>query len=158
MNEDLQADLRELIRDLLGMPAGSVRPDNENQPTEGDGYALFEVTEMSPTGWAGSSIDAEQLGVATITIDFIGEGASVYSRNLAIAMQSFYAANALMILDMGLVKCGPARNLSMIEFERKARYQVKLMLSYKFRYERPQIVDDAYGTIENINISLIAEQ
>lgn len=157
MNEDLQADLRELIRDLLGMPAGSVRPP-DNQPTEGDNYAIFEVSEMMPTGWAGSSLDAEQLGIATITIDFMGEGAAVYSRNLAIAMQSFYAANALMSLSMGFIKCSGARNLSMIEFERMDRYQVKLELSYKFKYERPKIVDDAYGTIENVNINLIAEQ
>lgn len=158
MNEDLQADLRELVRDLLGMPAGSVRPDNENQPTEGDTYALFEVTEMNPVGWGGSDMDAEQLGIATITIDFMGNGSAVNARNLAIAMQSFYAANALMVLDMGFIKCTPARNLSMAELERKERYQVKLMLSYKFKYERPQIVDDAYGEIEDIIVSLIAEQ
>lgn len=157
MNEDTQEALRSLIRDLLGMPKGSVRPADENQPTEGDNYAIMQVTEMNPQGWAGESEDAYQSGIATITLDFMGEKSGVYARNLNIALQSFYAVNILMGLNLGLLECRQAINLSAAEIERIKRYRVTLLLSYAFKYDRPDIVNDATGSIDNININLIGE-
>lgn len=158
MNDELQTDIRILIRTLLNMPAGSVRPGNQNQPNEGDEYVIVRLSEMSPTGWGGGGKDAYQSGIATFTLDFMGNNASFNARNLAIAMKSFYASSALESMNLGFIHCSAARDLSMIEMDMTPRYQVKLQFSYSFKYEFPQLVDDAWGQVESIKINLIAEQ
>lgn len=157
MNDEIQSKLRVLIRDLLDMPAGSVRPADINQTTEGDDYAIMQVSDMNNIGWTGESVDAYQTGIATITLDFMGKNAGAYARNLALAMKTFYATNELLKMNLGFMNCGNAINLSAAEIERITRFRVKLMLSYSFKYERPEIIESAYGTIDEINVKLIAE-
>lgn len=157
MNNEIQSKLRVLIRDLLDMPAGSVRPADINQPTEGDDYAIMQVSDMNNIGWTGESIDAYQTGIATITLDFMGNNAGTYARNLALAMKTFYATNELLKMNLGFMNCGNAINLSAAELERVKRFRVKLMLSYSFTYDRPKIVADAHGLINEVNINLISE-
>lgn len=156
MNDDMQASLRVLIMTLLGMPSGSVRPF-DNQPTEGDSYAIMSEPDMQPLGWAGDSVDAYQTGIASFTIDFIGNNAGYLAGALKKVMQSYYASDVLQGLNLGFIDCSQARNLSMIELERTTRYQVVLTLSYSFQYDALADIGDI-GNFDNINIRLIAEQ
>lgn len=157
MTDDMQDDLRSLIRAVLDMPAGSVRPADQNQTTEGDRYAIVQVSEMNPMGWAGESVDAYQTGVADITIDFMGKDALSYANRLPIAMQSFFAVNLLLGLSMGYMGCSSARNLTKAELDRISRYRVVMQLSYSMSYQPPQVVTDGFIEMDNININLIGE-
>lgn len=157
MNDDIEDDIRELIRFILNMPAGSVRPADENQPNEGNEYAIVQYSESIPRGWSGEYGTGQQSGIAVFTIDFMGDNSASHSRNLPLALQSFYAVNYLNSLNMGYVSCSGGRNLTALEIDRTKRYMVELRLSYVFSYERPQIVDEAYGEFDNINITIIGE-
>lgn len=157
MNDDMQDDLRSLIRVILDMPAGSVRPADKNQTSEGNSYAIVQVTQMNPIGWSGESVDAYQTGVADITIDFMGVGALSYANRLPIAMQSFYTTNILLGLNLGYMGCSAARDLTKAELDRISRYRVVLQLSYTLSYAPPQVVTDSFVEMDNINITLIGE-
>lgn len=156
MNKELQGELRHLLQIMLSMPACSVRPANDNQPTEGESYAVMQVTEMNPTGWGTGGEDAHQNGVATITIDFIGKDSLHYASQLPLAMKTPYAISALFKLKLGYMSCTAARDLSAIEFERKSRHQVKMMISYSLAYVKPaDFVTN--GVINPVNIDLYVE-
>lgn len=48
--------LRKVIRDLLQMPAGSVRPSNDNSPADGSAFASVLIVSNLPTGWDGVAL------------------------------------------------------------------------------------------------------
>lgn len=145
-----ESKLRVLIKDLLGMPSGSVRPRG-NQPIEGDNIAIVYVSDVENRGWSGGNADAKQMSIATITIDFLGSKAKHYARQLKPAMQSSYAIEQMLKLDMGFVDCDAGRDLTALELDQIDRYQVKMQLSYSTKYEKPSTLPDVYY-IEQIPI------
>ena len=156
MNEITQNKLRLLILTLLGMPDGSVRPADDSQPTEGDEYAIVQVSDMETQGWGGGNKDSYQTGMATLTIDFMGDRAARNAHALPLAMQTNYATDMLIGLNVGFLGCSSARDLTSLEIERVSRYQIKMQLSYTARYEQPLEIPDI-GNIESVPIGMIAE-
>lgn len=156
MNENTQIELRVLIQTLLGMPEYSVRPADDNQPTDGFDYAIVQVSDMESQGWGGGSKDAYQTGMATLTIDFMGDRAARNAHALPLAMQTNYATDTLIGLNVGFLGCSSARDLTSLEIERVSRYQIKMQLSYTAKYEQPLDIPDT-GNIESVPIGMIAE-
>lgn len=156
MDNNTQIELRVLIQQLLGMPENSVRPADVSQPRTGSEYAIVQVSDMEAQGWGGSSKDAYQTGVATLTIDFMGDRAARNARALPLAMQTNYATDTLIALNVGYLGCDMARDLTSLEIERISRYQIKMQLSYVAKYEKPLDIPDA-GNIETVPIGMIAE-
>lgn len=156
MDNNTQIEVRVLIQQLLGMPENSVRPADVSQPTTGSEYAIVQLTDMEAQGWGGSSKDAYQTGIATLTIDFMGDRAARNARALPLAMQTHYAVDTLIGLNIGYLGCSSARDLTSLEIERISRYQIKMQLSYTTRYEQPPQIPDT-GNIETVPIGMIAE-
>lgn len=156
MDNNTQIELRVLIQQLLGMPENSVRPADVSQPRTGSEYAIVQLADMVGQGWGGSSKDAYQTGVATLTIDFMGDRAARNARALPLAMQTNYAVDTLIGLNIGYLGCDMARDLTSLEIERISRYQIKMQLSYTARYEQPLDIPDT-GNIETVPIGMIAE-
>lgn len=150
MNKNIQASVRVLIKDLLGMPSGSVRPQ-DNQPVEGNNFAIMRVAESNPIGWGGSNDGSVQSVIDTITIDFFGVRASHYASQLKIAMQSPYATEQMYKLGLGFIDCDAGRDLTALELDQIDRYQVKMRLSHSTKYERPDMIQGG-GHIEQILI------
>lgn len=156
MNESTLIELRVLIQTLLGMPEHSVRPADSSQPTTGSEYAIVQVSDMETQGWGGGSKDAYQTGMATLTIDFMANRASRNAHALPLAMQTHYATDTLIGLNIGYLGCNSARDLTSLEIERVSRYQIKMQLSYVAKYEQPPQIPDT-GNIESVTIGMIAE-
>lgn len=156
MNETTQIELRVLIQTLLGMPEYSVRPADDNQPTDGFDYAIVQVSDMEAQGWGGGNKDSYQTGMATLTIDFMGDKAARNAHALPLAMQTNYAVEAMVKLNLGYLGCSSARDLTSLEIERVSRYQIKMQLSYTAKYEQPLDVPNT-GNIETVPIGMIAE-
>lgn len=156
MNESTLIELRVLIQTLLGMPEHSVRPADSSQPTSGSEYAIVQVSDMESQGWGGGSKDAYQTGMATLTIDFMGDRAARNAHALPLAMQTNYATDTLIGLNVGFLGCSSARDLTSLEIERVSRYQIKMQLSYTAKYEQPLDIPDT-GNIESVPIGMIAE-
>jgi hypothetical protein len=144
MNETVQIEIRVLIQRLLGMPEFSVRPADDNQPIEGSDIAIVQLTDTESQGWAGNSSNAYQTSIATLTIDFMGDSSSDRSNALPLAMQTNYANDTLLNLDIGYLDCSSARDLTALEIERVKRYQVKMRLSYATTYSMPATVPTEY--------------
>lgn len=156
MNETTQIELRVLIQTLLGMPDYSVRPADDSQPTDGFDYAIVQVSDMEAQGWGGGNKDSYQTGMATLTIDFMGDRAARNAHALPLAMQTNYATDTLIGLNVGFLGCSSARDLTSLEIERVSRYQIKMRLSYTAKYEQPLDIPDT-GNIESVPIGMIAE-
>lgn len=156
MDNNTQIEVRVLIQTLLGMPEHSVRPADTSQPIVGSDYAIVQVSDMETQGWGGSSKDAYQTGIATLTIDFMGDRAARNARALPLAMQTNYAVDTLIALNVGYLGCDMARDLTSLEIERISRYQIKMQLSYVAKYEQPPQIPDT-GNIETVPIGMIAE-
>lgn len=156
MNEVTLIEIRVLIQTLLGMPEYSVRPADDSQPTDGSEYAIVQVGDMETQGWGGGSKDAYQTGIATLSIDFMGDRAARNARALPLAMQTNYAVDTLIALNVGYLGCDMARDLTSLEIERVSRYQIKMQLSYTAKYEPPPQIPDT-GNIETVPIGMIAE-
>lgn len=160
MNKGKLIELRVLIQNVLGMPEYSVRPADESQPTDGSDYAIVQLSDAQSKGWASGGITLRQSGTVTLTIDFMGDNAKQYADQLSLAMQSRYAVDTLLALDMGYLECNPVRDLTALELERVKRYQVKLQLSYLSTYQVPTTVPPDYQEGKEfaaIPIGLIAE-
>ena len=156
MNENTQIELRVLIQTLLGMPEYSVRPADDSQPTDGFEYAIVQVSDMETKGWGGGNKDSYQTGMATLTIDFMGDRSARNAHALPLAMQTNYATDTLITLNVGYLGCSSARDLTSLEIERVSRYQIKMRLSYTAKYEKPLDIPDT-GNIESVPIGMIAE-
>ena len=150
MDKNIQSSLRVLIKDLLGMPSGSVRPQ-DNQPIEGNNFAIVRVSDTEYRGWAGGSENAQQQAIDTVTIDFFGVRASNYAGQLKLAMQTPYAIEHMTKLGLGFIDCDTARDLTALELDRIDRYQIKMRISYSTKYEKPSTLPDVYY-IEQIPI------
>ena len=144
MNDDKLIELRVLIQNVLGMPEYSVRPADESQPIDGSDYAIVQLSDTQSKGWASGGLILKQSGTVALTIDFMGDNAKQYANQLSLAMQSRYAVDTLLSLDMGYLECSPARDLTALELERVKRYQVKLQLSYLSTYQVPTTVPPDY--------------
>lgn len=156
MNESTQSALRVLIRDLLNMPLGSVRPADKCQPVEGETLASVKVSEVEVIGWAGVSQDDEaqtrqQTVNVTLTIEFLGDEASSLVSLLPVVLQQPDAQARLTALNIGYLGAEPARDLSALELDRWSRYQINVQLS--------TLVSSTINVIplENINIAITAD-
>lgn len=160
MNDDKLIELRVLIQNVLGMPEYSVRPADESQPIDGSDYAIVQLSDTQSKGWSSGGLTSRQSGTVTLTIDFMGNNAKQYADQLSLAMQSRYAVDTLLGLDMGYLECSPARDLTALELERIKRYQVKLQLSCLSTYQVPTTVPPEYQVDKEfaaIPIGLITE-
>lgn len=155
MDKNIQSGLRVLIKDLLSMPSGSVRPQ-DNQPIEGNNFAIMRVTDTEYRGWAGGSENAQQQAIDTVTLDFFGVRASNYAGQLKIAMQTPLGVEGMTKLGLGFIDCENARDLTALELDQIDRYQVKMRVSYLISYIPPDEFD-SYGSIESVPIDMIAE-
>ena len=134
MNEITQAAVRVLIRDLLAMPMGSVRPGNQSQPTEGQTIACMVISELDSVGWSAVSQQDttqthQQIVNVTATLDFLGDEAQTLANRLSVVMQRPDAQERLNALNIGYLGADSVRDLSALELDRLSRYQVKMQFS-----------------------------
>lgn len=129
----IQAPFRLMLQALLGMPDNSVRPQ-DNQPSEGDQFAIVQFVESEQLGWSGGNVGATQSGTIAVNMDFFGDNAALYARQIKIAMQQDYAINELLKLNMGFLSCNNPTDLTALELDQTPRFRVKIMLSYTEKY------------------------
>lgn len=155
MDELKETQLRLIIQAILGMPENSVRPQ-DNQPSEGDQFAIVQFAESQLMGWSGSGVGAKQSGTITYNIDFMGLNSSKYATQLKIAMQYDYATSELQKIDLGFISVTDPTNLTALEMDQMQRSRVKLTLSFAEKYIlEPNQTE--IPTIESVPIGFVAE-
>lgn len=117
--------LRNLIRSLLGMPAGSVRPANQNAPT-GSATDQFATVLLTPIGSEGTDdyllspglnpneITEKLVGSRRITasVQFFRGDALTKASRLESLMSSSRAIAAMQAAGLGLVTIHPVVNVA----------------------------------------------
>ncbi len=145
MDEDKQDVIRMLIKELLAMPYGAVRPSG-NQPTEGNSYIIVKAPDYEIKGHSGSGSDAVQVGVYTFTINCMGDSAARNCRQLNIAFRSDRAGEVLEGLGLGFISCSAGQNLTALEMDQISRWQTKLSLSFT-----EKLINQDIANNDNIN-------
>lgn len=153
MNEQLQNEFRALVRDLLGLPNGAVRPADITQPTEGDQFIIVQFSETDSVGTISNSYSsdiqtAHQYSEITLNLDFFGKNAGLQAQLLPAALRLSTATSRLDGLGLGFIGCDKARNLSTLELDRIARYQSKYYFSTVVSHSAPLL------TINSVEITL----
>lgn len=126
--KDINKKVRTLLRELLGMPANTIRPANQNAPTgdDGDQFGTVLLTVISPTGQddlqrvneGGESLNVTETTIgqravmASVNI-YRGDAFSKASRLPALLGKS-YAIERMQALGLGLVGTSQPRNLSAV--------------------------------------------
>lgn len=124
----VDADIRGLIRTVLGMPPDSVRPTNRNAPTgtSTDIFATVLINEDGAIGWDSSTTadDAAPAGTVTetvrgvrkltATVQFFRPGANGLARRLAGRLQSVAAIELMQAAGLGLTHAGPVKDISSV--------------------------------------------
>jgi len=137
--------LRGIIRTLLGMPANSVRPANQNAPTGtmDEQFATVLVTSVGAEGWDDSRHQNEAQPSTNVAESVTGQ------RRLAASVQFFrgdaytqacrlrtllgtsQAIASLQAAGLGFVSASPARNLTGVidtYWEERAQIDIELYL------------------------------
>lgn len=162
MDDVTQSGFRLLLLDLLGMPDGSVRPADINQPTEGEEYAIVQFTSSDPQGFGGAvfdpdDIDAgqrEQLAQVGVTVDFFGQRAGQLAQRLPLVLSHDHATDRLDAIGLALIDVSGSRDLTPLEQDRIQRYQVRVELLHIEQHTSPVPT----GHIESFTIGFTAEQ
>lgn len=134
MDKATQSALRVIIKNALDMPSGSVRQYKLNQPVEGDNIALVGVVSIENDGWAETQHQAsaqahQQLKEIGIEVNFLGEDAATLASLLPVIFQRPDIQAQLSALSLSYLYCDEARDLSYLETDNVARYQVVFYLS-----------------------------
>ncbi len=124
----VDADIRTLVRTILGMPENSVRPANRNGPTgeSKDLFATVLVSDDASMGWD-SSTTADDAAPATtvtetvrgvralsVTIQFFRPGAVAAARSLVARLQGSTAIGMMQAAGLGLTRIGAAKDISAV--------------------------------------------
>lgn len=155
MDDTKQDALRMLIKNLLGMPYGSVRPST-NQPAEGDSYIIVKESDYNIMGQAGSGVGARQSGTVVFTIECMGDNAASNAKQINLAMRTDEANEELTVLGLGFISCNQPKNLTALEMDQIERWQVKLTLSFVEKYILEPNPEDI-PIIESVPVGIFAE-
>jgi hypothetical protein len=124
----VNAKVRELVRTLLGMPANSVRPANQNAPTGvlGEQFATVYIGAIADTGMddffvtpeAAPSNNVTEVNqgqrLFTASIQFFRGDALAKAHRLHMLMGMSAGIEALHDAGLGFVRAHPARDLTQI--------------------------------------------
>lgn len=134
MDKATQSALRVIIKNALDMPSGSVRQYKLNQPVEGDNIAIVGVVSIDDEGWAETQQQEniqshQQLKTIGIEVNFLGDNAATLASLLPVIFQRPDIQEQLSALNLSYLYCDEARDLSYVEIDNVARYQVVFYLS-----------------------------
>lgn len=145
---NINRSLRGLIRELLLMPANSIRPANpKSSGAPAEDLALFGTVLLStfgPTGWADSRFENTPTTESTpmkpvketvigqqkisASVQFFGEGAYTQAIKLGNLFQTSPAIERMANLGLGFVRVTPAKNLTALsatEWEERGQVEVE---------------------------------
>lgn len=139
----LGRQIRELIREGLGMPANSVRPANQNGPADaGEQFATVLLTVLTPTGTederfvnqlTGNNVTETIIGQRAVlaSIQFFRGDAMMKASRLWQVLSLSANLEAMQNLGIGLVKASAPRDLTALEstrWESRAQIDVEFHL------------------------------
>ena len=124
--DDLQKDFRTILRELLALPANSVRKANQSNPVGKDPFVTVLFGLISDTGVDDRKyietdpptddiievIDGQRL--LNISVQFFMEDAKWKASRLKTLLQSEGAAAKLQDIGIGLVRIGEVQDLSTV--------------------------------------------
>lgn len=120
--------VRTLVRELLSMPANSVRPANQNAPagSKTEQFATVLVTALGSTGWddvhlANEAAPSNNVAETVVgqkkimaSVQFFRGDAYTKAARLGILLQTSSAIGKMQAVGLGLVKVGAATNLTAV--------------------------------------------
>lgn len=125
--DTISKNIRTLVRELLDLPANSVRPANQNAPTgkEGQDFATVLVTYIAPTGQddlrrenvpASTDVSETVEGQRELlaSVNFYRDGAFTKASRLPALLSTSRAIERMQVLGLGLVGTSQPRNLTAV--------------------------------------------
>lgn len=119
--------IRAIIRDMLDMPAGSVRPANQDAPVGDSQFATVLLMSARSLGWAqpkntneaAPSTNVNELIESQVevlaSVQFFKGDAFTKAKRLELVLQSSPAREQILNAGLGLVRFSQARDLSAID-------------------------------------------
>lgn len=147
MSDDVNKDIRQLVRTVLGMPEDSVRKANQDgMPSggQGDAYATVFISEYAREGWDAleqKDEDAPSLNVEetvhgqrniTASVQFFRAGALTRARRLELVLNFSSSLELMQDLGLGLVDVSSVTDLTGVVdtyFEERARIVLRFHVS-----------------------------
>lgn len=124
---DISRILRGIVRELLGMPANSVRPANQSYATTGgqsEQFATVLITSISDEGWddrvlinePSPSLDVtekmEGMRRMSVSVQFFRGDAYTKACRLRTLLGTANATEKLKKVGLGFIQASPAKNLT----------------------------------------------
>lgn len=177
MIDTLNLVVRQLVRAVLGMPSGSVRPADQIAPAGGQtaAYATVKIISCEGVGWAETRVVSDGAGAYneelqlperfTASVNFYGTSAADAAHVALFSNEAFDRASTLMLrlqrsrsvalmaqIGIGLLRGSQARNLAGIgDTIWQSRGQVDLTFNVVNRDITP------IGTIESVPLTVITK-